>query len=814
MGPIFKRIIYFLLLFFVAPAFILYFKFVPREYNGSVFVNGIQESVELKRTQEGILSVSASNDNDAFFGLGYAHAQDRLWQLFVQKRMASGNLSEVFGERMLQTDAYMRTLNLKSLALNDINLISKEARLSLQAYASGINAFIKSSQTLPPEFAIFNVKPDLWEPSDSLAWSKIFALNLSDNLWDEIERFIITRNLPFYLAKDLYGDIDLNANSVVKHSDLNFIETFDIFNQIKKDFGIGSKYAGSNAWVVSPTLTETGSAILANDPHLSIQIPSPWYAASLYGEKIKSTGMTLVGLPVVIFGRNENISWAGAALTADVQDLYIEKANGQYSNSYYYDSDTKMFEVSEQEIKVAAEFPSFIREPVKPKSLIIKKSIRGPIINDALGIEGQPISLQWTGLELGDRSYETFFELNYAKDWFSFRKALEDHRVPALSFLYADIEGNIGFQAAGAIPIRKEGMGLYPSDGSRSLFGWDGYIPFDELPRQYNPEKGYIIAANQDITAKEYPYHISSSWAPFNRADRIEEILTSRAITSEKVNVELTKNIQSDIHNYNAVKLRSFFKQIDARSDFEVTVKNRLLDWDSKMDAESSGATIYSSFIKNLKIIIFKDEFASGFLRKGEQDILNDAYMSIPITKILDILSYNSEDWCDNGNTLEKESCSWAINQAFNNTVKELKKLNGSKIKNWNWGETLKAHYEHFPLSAVKSVAPLFERRVMSIGGDQTVNVGPSTFQKSDGYVQKFGASFRQIISFEVGGNTHLYMNSTGQSGNFLSPNYDNLLNLFSKNKYLDFSQNVYSSSHTLLPQRKEEEDSSITIYE
>lgn len=803
--PLIARFILFILipLLVVTGYFYHYMNSSLPVITGKLMVSGLQSNSQITRDERGTVFIKSETDYDAFFSLGFIHAQDRMWQLEFQRRLAQGRLSEIIGEEALPYDIWMRTLGLYEVADSSWKVLSKEARMSLSAYTAGINAWLETKQQLPVEFDILDVTPEPWRELDSLAWSKVFALNISGNLDKEILNHVAAK----YLSKDqldsFFVDYPDDAPSTVSNLELSSIQAltqvYDLQKQFESELSLGGDFVGSNGWVVSGELMENGKSIMANDPHLGLQIPSLWYAAELQGDRIKVSGMTLVGLPLVIFGHNDSIAWGGTAMEADVQDLYVEQISAEEPNKYLHNGEWLSFNTRVETIEVRATFPSQLHEAINPVKILVRETLHGPIITDSYADLGNPISLRWTALDKNDSTYDALLKINYAKDWHSFNSALSDYKAPALNYLYSDNKNNIGFIAAGSVPVRTKGIGSVPVPGWTGEYQWQSYIPFKDWVRSYNPEKGYIVSANNKVVTDDYPYFISRDWAPPSRAKRIEDLLVKQIQQNKKLSVDFMAEMQMDTLDLGAVAFRNIIQGIKADTPKQKDALTLLSSWDGHMDTESSAASLFFVWMKFLKSQLFSDEFKGFWNKRADMQSLELTSVSASFEDIYRILSSNTYDWCDDVTTSNRESCNQAYLSALDLAIDELQGLAGSNPDSWGWGEIHFTVYRHTPLSNVKALKSVFGRKIANGGSPNTINVANAQFKESEGYEQTFGAGFRQIVQFNEQDPTHLFINSTGQSGNVSSPHYADMVEAFNQGRLYLFKPIESSSFDTLI---------------
>ncbi len=470
-----------------------YIKTSEPQVEGNVAVNGLGANVTIVRDENGVPHITGDSLNDALFGLGYAHVQDRLWQMDMNRRIGAGRLSELFGAKTIGTDKFLRTLDVYGHAQRSFANLSAETQEGLEAYTAGVNAAISGWQgALPPEFLILGHKPEPWKPADSIVWVKMMAWDLAGNWGKELLRFqMLQTNIsprqvseflppyrgeaPIELAglKRMIADLDLDLTKLAQIAPPNLPEG-----------------AGSNNWVVDGSKSNTGKPILANDPHLGLSAPAIWYFAHLKAPGVDAIGATLPGVPSIILGRNQKIAWGFTNTGPDVQDLYIEKLTGE--NEYLTPDGPRKFVVRDVTIKVKDQ---------EPVTFTVRKGRHGPIISDVLKSaedatpKGYVLAFAWTALRDDDLTSDAALNLMRAHNWESFKQAISNFHAPQQNMLYADVDGNIGYYAPARVPVRKPGnefQGTVPVPGWDATYDWDGFIPFDELPQEYNPARSWI----------------------------------------------------------------------------------------------------------------------------------------------------------------------------------------------------------------------------------------------------------------------------------------------------------------------------------
>ena len=489
------------------------------QVNGVIFVKGLENEVIVERDRWGVPSIYSTERHDLFFAQGFVHAQDRLWQMDINRRAASGRLAEILGQEALQTDRLTRTLGFRRRANRIWGRISSVVQIDIEAYSAGINAFLANQPKLPLEFSLLGYEPEPWDVLDSVAYGQLLAWTFSSGWAAEIVRARLVETLGRELAAQLEpnypernpvtlpGGIEyrkLQPDSMIRSADGPFLNR-----------GLEGSGRGSNGWVIASFRSSTGHPILCNDMHLPIPTPSLWYFNRLKSEPVvegepglRVFGVSQPGLPYILIGCNQNIAWGATLTLADTEDLFIEKlrtVNGrpQTEKSYQYKYKEKWLPVaiSEEIIQIKSSDP-FLEQ--------VLSTHHGPVVSSVIPTNSQVISLSRCALNF-DPSINGFAQINFAHNWGEFVEAARQIQAPSLNLLYADTAGNIGHYMSGKVPIRSKGQGLVPSPGWSGEFEWEDYIPFDQMPHAFNPKSGYIISANNKIIGDDYPFYLGSS---------------------------------------------------------------------------------------------------------------------------------------------------------------------------------------------------------------------------------------------------------------------------------------------------------------
>src|SRR3984893_13576852 len=492
------------------------------QLDGRIAVRGPMGEVRIGRDADGVPLITAANDEDAAFGLGFAHAQDRLFQMELQRRYGAGRLAEIFGPQALATDRQMRVLGLYRAAEAEIPTLSPAVRRGLEAYAAGVNAFLATRRgALPPEFLLLRFRPDPWRPADSLVWGKLMDLELAGNYRGELQHARLARAAS-------PDDLAVPHPEYPKEPRTTLAELAAFYRRLPLDRLyaalpplVGPIYA-SNNWVVDGAHTDSGKPVLANDPHLGFAAPGFWYLVRLKTPQGEIGGGTVAGVPVVVVGHNERIAWGFTTTGGDVEDLFIEHLDPADSNRYLTPDGSAAFATREELITVRG---------AAPVAITVRGTRHGPVLSDVLPdgtVEsGYVLALQTSFLDADDRSAEALWDIGRASDWNGFRAALANFTGPQQNMVYADVDGTIGFIAPARIPIRKSGNGWLPVPVWTGAYDWTGFIPFAELPQGTDPAAGHFVSANNKIVPDRYPYLLSRDWDLPNRAERIEELLAA-----------------------------------------------------------------------------------------------------------------------------------------------------------------------------------------------------------------------------------------------------------------------------------------------
>lgn len=766
------------------------------QVNGSLQLSGLTAQVDIVRDAHGIPHLYAQSSADAYFALGFVHAQDRLWQLEMHRRISSGRMAEVLGEKALPTDRFLRTLGVRRNAEQIYARLAPETRAMLQAYAAGINAYLATRKgPLPPEFVLTGTAdPERWEPADSIAWQTMMAWDLGANWTQELLRMRLAQRLSLaqineFLAPYPGETPPATGNYTGFYRKLaSTAKELDALAQIAPPSYVEGM--GSNNWALAGSRTISGKPLLANDPHLGLTAPSLWYLAHLSAPGLNVVGATMPGIPVVVLGRNERIAWGFTNTAPDVQDLYIERMRPDNASQYQTPQGWSDFTVRTEIVKVKGQ---------PDARLEVRESRHGPIISGALPVLDKApleakeyvVAFSWTALRPDDMTLQAGLYLNKARNWQEFVNAAKDFGAPQQSIAYADVDGNIGMLAPGRVPLRKREndlKGLAPAPGWDSRYDWNGFIPFGELPRQYNPASGQVVTANQKIVDDNYPYFITSEWSLPYRARRINDLLASQP----KHDLDSFAAMQKDDVSPAIRDLLPILLQARSDSERSRQAVAMLAKWDVRMAADRPEPLIATAWLRELSRQIFADEVGED-LFKEYWEYRNFQQAMLNVLRDKD----GQSRWClktsapsagaasKPADKAGNQACMALLPVALQAALDDLEKRYGKNMRDWRWGSAHAAVSEHRPFGKVGGLSRLFNIEVPTPGDTFSVNAGRNSPRDERApFANHHGAGLRALYDLDDLEKSR-FMISTGQSGNVFSPLYANLAERWAKAEYL-----------------------------
>lgn len=716
--------------------------------SGSIRIPGLHAPVSVVRDANGIIQITADDPHDLFVAQGYAHAQERMWQMEVWRHISAGRLSELFGEGSLDTDRFIRTLGWRQAAQRDLDAMPPDVRDALAWYADGVNAWIADNEgSLGTPFVLagllsgtgdlggYALEP--WTPLDSAAWQKVQAWNLGGNMDQEIFRLLADARLadpartdelfpaydagaPVITPTGLQGSGGAGAAGVTGETGglaggdgatasrpatagvretgatttsaagaispataAAWHDVADLGGRVLATAGLdraaglaGDHGIGSNNWVVSGAKSATGGALLANDPHLGLSQPSVWIMNGLHCRVVSPAcpfdvaGVSFPGVPAIVLGHNARVAWGATNVGPDVQDLYRETLDPADPTRYLYRGESVPFDVRTETIRVAGG---------KDVTIQIRSTRHGPVLNDVDDrLKGEaPVTLQWTAIREPDGAFTSIFRLNTASDFEQFRAALAGYGSPSQNFVYADVDGHIGYQLPGLIPIRAgTAHGDRVRDGASGAEEWTGYIPFDDLPWQYDPPSGIIVTANNAAVDDAYPYFIADDWDPGYRAQRITDLLAD-APDGSLTPADL-RRIQLDTRVLRADRIvPALVAEARPRTTDGRLLLDRIRTWDRTCGVDSTGCAAYITTEFMLTRAIFEDEL--GPLAK---DWVGSPYSW---QALIAALAEPSSPWWDDTSTPGVLRARDVISAVMDRTASDLRAALGGPGR-WTWG--------------------------------------------------------------------------------------------------------------------------------
>ncbi|OLP19631.1 penicillin acylase family protein [Leptolyngbya sp. 'hensonii'] len=766
---------------------------------GTIPIPGLLQPVTVLRDRWGVPHLYARNTHDLFLAQGYVQAQDRFWQMDFWRHAGAGRLSELFGQSQLATDQFLRTLGWARVAAQELQQLEPDTITNLQAYAAGVNAYLADHQgiALSLEYAFLKLlnpgyQPEPWQPVHTLTWGKVMAWDLGDNAAEEIERLTLLKTLTLAQVEELFppypatqpvilpGVSDHLRRSPERSEGessqvlATIAPTLDFLGSqlqaLQVHLGTITPGLGSNNWVISGKRTATGKPLLANDPHLDSQLPSIWHEIGLHCTPqgpdcpYNVTGFSFPGMFGVIIGHNDRIAWGVTNVGPDVQDLYIEKLNPQDPNQYEVNGQWVNMDLVSETIQVAG---------AAPVTQMVRYTRHGPIVSDTYKPlqEVDPrslpqpyaIALHWTALEPA-HLIQAIAKLDRARNWEEFRLALRDFDVPAQNFIYADVEGNIGYQMPGRMPIRAQGDGRYPVPGWTDAYEWKGTIPFEKLPFSLNPDRGYIATANNPATGPDYPYLITHDWDFGYRAERINQILES---LSSPITLDDIRRMQGDNFNANAKTLVPVLLQVMPQGQEWAEIRSLLQGWNNQVDLNNAPATLFNVFWKHLLAATFHDELPEAYWPEG-----SDRWLEV----VHNLIQQPQSPWWDDKATPAIEDRDQILRQALTDAIAELKQTLGPDSDRWRWGQLHKVTFRNQSLgkSGVAPIEALLNRGPYPVGGDSDA-VNATHWNAVESYEVTALPSMRMIIDLANLGNS-LAMHAPGQSGHAFHPHYADLV--------------------------------------
>ncbi len=721
--------------------------------SGTAALAGLRAPVTVVRDGNAVPHVFADHMEDAYFALGWLHAEDRLFQMEMMRRVGAGRLSELIGflgDFPVRIDTMMRTLGLYRHAEASMAHLSPEVRAGLDAYAAGVNAWLGARTVpLPIEFQLLWHTPEPWRPADSLVWGKLMALQLSGNSMEEIARGRMAEVLSPQQLDDLFpGDRPGTPPTLAAR----LVDWTGLARALAPPLGPST---ASNGWALDPSRTSTGGAILANDPHLGLEAPILWYLARIVTPQLEIVGGTVPGVPFHVVGQTGSMAWGLTTTGGDVQDLVVEQVDPADPARYLAPDGSRPFTVREEVIG---------RRFAEPLRITVRGTRNGPVISDMTGplapraAPGNAVSLRFTVLTDADTTVEALYRMQRATSWEAFREALRLFVGPQQNIFYADRGGRIGFIAPARVPIRGRGDGRQPVPGWDAAYDWTGTIPFDALPQAIDPPSGRFVNANNRVVGPDYPHLIAVDWPDAYRFRRIEQLLEP----ARRQSLDTTEALMKDARSLAAVELLPhMLAAIDVDGAPVAQAAGLLRGWDGTMRRDRPEPLIFEWWLMELGRALWSDELGPAA----------DAMRGLGAPAVLRILTERTA-WCDDVRTPGTETCKTIVRLAFDRTLEALTARRGPHIPAWRWGDEHTAPLAHQILGRVPLVRDLIDISIPTDGGFYTVNRGATSVSNRDRpFAHVHGAGYRGIYDLADPARSRFVI-ATGQSGNPLSPHW------------------------------------------
>ncbi len=745
------------------------------ELSGSYTVNGITEPARIVRDRSGVPHIYAETYEDAMYALGFVHAQDRLYQMESQRRVGAGRLSEVAGSSTVAFDRMMRALGLYRRAEADFAHLERDTQRALEAYAAGVNAYLaQRREKLPPEFLLIGT-PEPWKPADTLVWGKLMALNLSTGWREKLLRALFEQKLgpekaaAFFPAYPNNGPVTVRRDRAAVPADLPLLALWQSVPEMARRGGL------SNQWAVAGARTDSGKPILANDPHLSLDAPSLWYLVRIEIPGLKLAGASVPGVPGIIIGHNGRAAWGVTTSYVDTEDLVVERLDPEQAGHYLTPEGGKPFTTRAETIRVRFG---------NPVQMTVRETRHGPVLDDAIAARLRPtmppghvMALRAPWLEPRDTTADAMRGLNLAKNWDEFGQALAKFVGPVQNFVYADVDGNMGYYVPGRIPARKE------DNGGQPIAGWEQsradvrYIPFAELPHAYNPPRGFIVNANNRIAGADYPYFLSRQWGDHYRAARIEELLGNGG----KQSADSTAAIQGDHVSLMARDLLRYMLAVPAdrlpKSATAAPALALLRNWDGTMARDRAEPLVFTAWLAALNHRLYADELG---------DWGADFVSLRPDVVKLILTQHNG--WCDDQTTTPVETCGEILALSLGDALAWIEERYGSQVSAWRWGAAHRAELRHRMFSSLPVIRSFGTLSIESDGDGRTVNKQDMNVRdRRAPFAARHGAGVRAIYTL-ADLDASRFILSTGPAGHPLSRFYDSMLRDWRDIRYVRFA--------------------------
>jgi len=737
---------------------------------GKINLPGLTAEVEVLRDSWGIPHIYAGDLHDLYFAQGFVHAQDRMFQMEMNRRVARGKLSELFGELALDTDRTARTFGFNRLGSADWANADGDLREIILAYTQGVNAYLEyPGKKLPIEFTLLRHQPEAWTPEDTMAFTRVMVWQLSHAWYGEVIRAQLAEKVGDEHAAEL--DIQypaLNPLTLPKGIEFNRLNNAELLSKVGGPYLSQGK--GSNSWVICAERSASGAAVLCNDMHLQLSLPALWYEVHLVAPGMHVTGVSLPGVPMVLVGHNEHIAWGMTLAFTDCEDLFIEKFDPDDPRRYQFGDTWREAEVIPETIAVKGRAQPHVENVVVTH--------HGPVISDVIGVSEQRVAVNSMALRPG-KAFQGWLGLNRAAHWDDFVNAMRLIEAPQLNVCYADVEGNIGYWVTGKVPIRAKGEGDVPAPGWTGEYEWIDEVPFEAMPHAFNPEQGYIVTCNHKIVPDDYPYFLGKAWMNGYRARRIGDYIESK----EQLSLDDHRALHVD---FTCLPGKEFAAQVESlkSNDADALLALQLLKaWDGRLEADSTGGAVYEVARLHLTRNILEPstgkEMATRYMGQGFHPLLlpTHEFYGHDTVAVLRLLSSPEAWWLKQAGGRDA-----VVEKSLKEAIQWLRATLGPDPSTWQWGKLHRVNFAH-ALALQKPLDQVFNRGPFPIGGD-TDTPCQTAFFAHDPYDNKAWApSFRQVVDMgDLARSVAIF--PPGQSGILGSPHYDDLIQPWLNGEY------------------------------
>ncbi len=724
-------------------------------------VDGITAATKIVRDDLGVVHIEAPNEHDAYFALGYVHAQDRFFQMEMLRRAAWGRLAEVVGAPVLDFDLRMRRLGVGRLAEADATLLPDETRAVYQAYADGVNAWLKSRDGVAAdELALLLApEPEPWRIAHSLAWNRMMSLRLVNNWGSELMRLRLAERLSPKQLADLWPDYPASGPVSLPEISPSALAAAAKFAEL------AGPDDGSNAWVIAGERTASGAPLLANDPHLGLTTPAVWHLASIRAPGLRLAGAGAPGVPAIVLGHNGHVAWGLTNAGTDTSDLYVEQLDPKDPGRYLTPDGYAPLELRRETVRVRFQ---------GDREIVIRSTRHGPLISDedASAPGGGVLALAHGGLLPGERSAETLYRINRARAWPDILAALKLTRGPQQNVFYAGPDG-VGMALGGDLPIRRRGDGYMPADGASTDGDWARLADVSAMPQTFRPQDGWIANANNKIAGDDFPLWLGREWAYPGRMAEIAARLSHLKQADLDAMAALQYDLTSPIARNLLEPMLSLLDRdaLDARGR---TLVAALEDWDLKTEMYATEPLVFYAWLRETIRLVFQDELGDAF----------PEWFGLRAEPLEHVLA-ERQVWCDDVRAAPVETCAEMATRAFAAALAWLEERYGDDPANWRWKKAHKARFRHISFGFFPVVNKIFDSVVPTPGGQETIN--RAAFRAGDEaapFVQRHGPGLRAIYDLADLERSRFVI-APGQSGRLFSGNRSSLMERWRDAEYL-----------------------------